>query len=303
MAKEIQLSLLDLIAKIVPQQISALTPEQVVISGQEHPRSVSRSFPEPEYLGFAKRRHITPEYCYVVKGPVGFTCDRFSYQLKTGDFCFVPPGLYHYESPARADEPYELLWTRVPVPGEQLIWMVHCRFGGRQYVFNNVARFDVTYKGLPAIKNLEKDSSVKVKALKDELAALFKMLAGKIRSGNYFFHEKHVQEKKWRQKSLPKVVEYIQEHLTEKLTVQKLAQQISVSPRYLSQLFKKEYGYTVMTFIRNRKLSHSLVLLENPDLAISEIARQLGFSDIYHFSKVFKQYYGISPTEYRTKYL
>jgi AraC-like DNA-binding protein len=80
-----------------------------------------------------------------------------------------------------------------------------------------------------------------------------------------------------------------------------LAKRLTVSPRYLQALFQEE-GTTVSAFIRERRLDRCREELSNPRLAgrsIGEVAYAAGFSDLAHFSKRFREAYGMAPSDYR----
>lgn len=66
--------------------------------------------------------------------------------------------------------------------------------------------------------------------------------------------------------------------------------------------FKKAYGITPYQYVLNLKIDRAKIMLENNTFSIIEIANQLSFSNPYHFSKIFKQKTGISPSEYRKKH-
>lgn len=85
------------------------------------------------------------------------------------------------------------------------------------------------------------------------------------------------------------------------LSAASIAGAFRFSPRYLHRLFE-EFGVTVGTWIRKRRLTASCADLRNPTLArmsITEIAMRHGFADGSHFSHAFKDAFGISPRDYR----
>ncbi len=78
-----------------------------------------------------------------------------------------------------------------------------------------------------------------------------------------------------------------------------LAEEFSVSPSYLSGLFRKEVGVTLTDYIHKVRIDHSLILLNTSAFSIQEIAEQVGFLDVNYFTRTFKKYHGISPKKYR----
>ncbi len=103
------------------------------------------------------------------------------------------------------------------------------------------------------------------------------------------------------QYSLPirRVITYIDSDLTADLSLKALAESQSISPGYLSTLFKKETGMTLTEYVNNRRVRHAIRLLNSTQLQIQTIARHCGIPDVNYFSKVFKKQTGKSPKEYR----
>jgi len=96
-----------------------------------------------------------------------------------------------------------------------------------------------------------------------------------------------------------KVMNYVSFHLDEPLTLSILADLIKINPSYLSTQFKKENQITLTDFINQKRIQHSLTLLNTTDLPIHRIAERVGILDENYFSRLFKQQTGKSPREYR----
>lgn len=91
----------------------------------------------------------------------------------------------------------------------------------------------------------------------------------------------------------------IERDLQKPITVADLAAELGVSQTYLSTLFKKETSVSVSGYIRGRRVEAAKFLLHYTDFSCIEIAEFLCFSSDAHFSTVFRQYTGTTPTEYR----
>lgn len=98
---------------------------------------------------------------------------------------------------------------------------------------------------------------------------------------------------------IQKAVNYIDFYYTKQISLKGLAEEFSVSPSYLSGLFRKEVGVTLTDYIHKVRIDHSLILLNTSALSIQEIAEQVGFLDVNYFTRTFKKYHGISPKKYR----
>jgi len=95
-----------------------------------------------------------------------------------------------------------------------------------------------------------------------------------------------------------KAVAYIEQNYTQKgLTLQEVAQKNHVSPNYLSYLFKKNTGYNLWEYVIKLRMEKSKKLLLQTDMRRYEIADQVGYESPEHFSKIFKKYFGVSPSD------
>lgn len=94
-------------------------------------------------------------------------------------------------------------------------------------------------------------------------------------------------------------VDYIYEHLHEKLTVNELAEYTGLSPSYLSKLFLKETGTTIKDFVLRAKIETTKNMLRYSDLSYLEISLSLGFSSQSAFISVFRKYCGMTPKQFR----
>lgn len=97
--------------------------------------------------------------------------------------------------------------------------------------------------------------------------------------------------------TIQRILSYINEHLTEDLSIENLSNIFFISKYYLMHKFKKETGYTLHNYILQKRLIKAgdlLVANHSPSFVCSEC----GFSDYSNFVKAFKKLYGISPKQY-----
>jgi two-component system response regulator YesN len=97
--------------------------------------------------------------------------------------------------------------------------------------------------------------------------------------------------------------QYILDHLERHITLQDLADHVAISPGYLSTIFKKELHQNLMGYINMIKTEHACALLRQGKYRIYEISYMLGFENAYYFTRVFRRYTGVSPSEYQKKML
>ncbi len=97
-------------------------------------------------------------------------------------------------------------------------------------------------------------------------------------------------------------LDYIYAHLQEPLTVKDIADAIHLNPSYLSMLFKKEMQISISGYIRKERIKAAENLLKYSDFSATDISNYLCFSSHSHFIKIFKQYTGYTPKEYRNRF-
>ncbi|WP_046214333.1 response regulator [Paenibacillus wulumuqiensis] len=96
------------------------------------------------------------------------------------------------------------------------------------------------------------------------------------------------------------VKSYLDNYYNQKgLTIHEVARKNHVSPNYLSYLFKKYTGFKLWEYVIKLRMEESRELLTSTDLRRYEVADKVGYESPEHFSKIFKKYYGISPSEFK----
>lgn len=98
-------------------------------------------------------------------------------------------------------------------------------------------------------------------------------------------------------------IQYLEEHYAEKITLSDLADKVYVSQWHLSKLLNKHMNQSFSEILNTIRMKKAKELLEIPSLRIGDIAEEVGFMDVAHFSKVFKKMEGISANEYRNTVL
>ena len=93
---------------------------------------------------------------------------------------------------------------------------------------------------------------------------------------------------------------FIEARIDEKLSNSELADIVNMAPNSFARLFKEEMNITLHNFIQKKKIAKACELLEYSNESIESISHNLGFSDRYHFSRVFKSIIGISPATYKS---
>lgn len=97
------------------------------------------------------------------------------------------------------------------------------------------------------------------------------------------------------------VFEYIDQHIGDRIRLAELSGLVNLQSTYFSNLFTRLTGVSPTRYIARRKIARAQGMLWNSDATLQVIASELGFSDEFHLSKVFKKVVGMSPSAYRSR--
>ena len=97
------------------------------------------------------------------------------------------------------------------------------------------------------------------------------------------------------------LLKYVQEHIYERLVLDKLAKRFFINPSYCGQLFKSATGKPFSQYVRDIRLQRACELLEHTRMPITEIAQLTGYDNLHYFTRLFTAKYRLSPREYRNR--
>lgn len=92
---------------------------------------------------------------------------------------------------------------------------------------------------------------------------------------------------------------YINDHIREKISLNDISDYLDVNKSYLSSIFNREMGFSIVDYIHERRISNSKYLLANTDFSISEISDYIGYFDTSYFIRIFKSVTKTTPLKYR----
>lgn len=95
------------------------------------------------------------------------------------------------------------------------------------------------------------------------------------------------------------LISYITENFHKKFTLEALGRQFNLSPNYICNLFAKHYQSTLTRFLTRLRMQEALRQMTDSRKAFKEIAVDCGYTDYFYFCKVFRETYGMSPTQYQ----
>jgi len=98
---------------------------------------------------------------------------------------------------------------------------------------------------------------------------------------------------------LRKAIDYLHEHYNEQITLNEISEHTFVSPYYISRMFKRETGKNFVDYLNEIRIEKAKEMLKDVRYKTYEIAEKVGIPDAHYFSRLFKKYVGLTPTEYR----
>ena len=97
--------------------------------------------------------------------------------------------------------------------------------------------------------------------------------------------------------------QYISQHYAEPLSLEQIAAHVNLAATYLCALFKECTGDTVMNYLMKERVREAMVMLQNPDIRLYDVSERVGYPNASYFSRLFKKEVGMTPSEYRNRYL
>ncbi len=230
--------------------------------------------------------------CVVISGEFRIATSNCSYSLNPGDLFFLAPNVLYS---AFSYQPVNcFLYLDFTVDEEadfvellRLRDVIHLSKLIDQRQQSNLIHLDQT------VKNHYPGTYLMVECML--IRILIVMLNRLQEEPTFLVH--HAQNAK--EKLLAACTDYIENHLTEPITVRQIAAHFNYSENYIYKIFQETLHLSCRDYILEYRLNQALQDLKSSALSISEIAARNGFSSVYHFSGSFKKKFGVSPTYFR----
>lgn len=96
------------------------------------------------------------------------------------------------------------------------------------------------------------------------------------------------------------ITKYINDNISEDITLDKISQQVFLTPNYIGYIFKEEMGISFSEYVTQVRMEHAKELLKHPENKIYEVSQKVGYKNSHYFSKLFKKHTGINPSQYKS---
>ena len=274
----------------VPQEAGRLNAgDEFRLRRQIQVSSIYTFFYQEKEKGFTfpGETHAPLELTYVDKGTLHSVADGRDLVLEQGDLVLYGPNQWHMQY-ADVDMSPSYITVTFDLVGDYPQDLINRKFTIPQ------SAVPVLQRMLREMDRMDAFSSDMVICLLQQL--LLELLreqtcpAGtKLRTTNAVNSENEI---------IRRAQQFISEHVREKLTVPLVARHVDVYPSYLTALFRKNLQISPGEYVRRIKLQESKQMIREDNMNFTEIAAALQYSTVHHFSRQFKDKFGITPTEY-----
>ena len=254
---------------------------------------------------FVRHWHNEFEINYIVKGMAVFSCENKSCIAKKGDIFVFLPNQIHGMTPLEENKIYyDTLLFRGEIFGnseERLVQKyIYPLNEGVYSVQTPISEGD---NGYERIKETIETIFCSVKQgdilqdilFKSKLLELFYLLYV-----HGYISEGQVSKVNYSTIVRP-ALRYIEEHFSENITVEELAESIPLSKSYFMNCFKKATGMGTIEYITQMRIKHACEKLMESDKTIMQIAFESGFRNLSNFNRLFKKNVGCSPGDYKKR--
>jgi len=276
---------------------SRVNPEKVGTRPNDSLRIVHRTRVEGLYTFFYHEKeqgflfpgesHPMLELTYVDQGSLHSVADGQDLLLKQGDIVVYAPNQWHMQY-ADIDVAPRYVTITFDMSSDSLAPLLNRKFTASRQAVTLLRQMLREHEQLDEFSNDMIISQLNLLLL-ELLRESVSPSGGKLQTSNAIHSENEI---------IRKAQQYISSHIREKLSVPLVARQVDVSPSYLTALFHKNLQISPGEYIRRIKLQESKQMIRENDLNFTEIAAALQYSTVHHFSRQFKEKFGITPTEY-----
>lgn len=238
----------------------------------------------------------SPIFIYITSGEGLLSIDTDTFLFSKGDLLFIPAECtYHLQFKTTSCVDYYFLQFQLYEVQE---------LSADMYKRVKIKK-DSNFLNSFVLQSVDKVQTLMDELLKlecDELADNYFLKKAKLTMIlHYFMINQHQNDSIDTIIAIEETKKYIENHYAEPISTVLLAKKAGLSPKYYSQLFKKEYGIGVQDFLTEIRIGKAKELLVKTSYSLRVISASVGYADEFYLSRVFKKIVGVPPTNYRKK--
>jgi len=246
-------------------------------------------------------RHERYELTYIIKGKGTRIIGDSIMEYEDGDIVLMSPNTAHQWQSARIQESLVSAITvffSEDFPSKDFKLLPE---------FNRIAKLlEMSKFGIELKGTLKKEIAAKISELEadysiEQMMKIMSILNSIATSEefNILMSQGFLVTKNHDWNRISEIVTYIQNHISEKITIDDLANIVFMHPGSVNRFFKQATGFTLIEYINLMRIGMACELLSNTDKKTSDIAYECGFNNLSHFNRIFKRVKGATPKGYR----
>lgn len=278
----------DYDAAVPPEKLSVRQPEDLLIRHNLKVTKLYTFFYQEKEQGFffSGEQHPMLELTYVDQGSLHSVADGVDLKLSMGDMVIYGADQWHMQYADIGVAP-RFVTISFDLEGSDLAPLLGRKIAPPQAAVTLLQQM---------LREQEHMDAYSTDIIISQLTILLLMLlrfdgapAEKLKASNSLHSDNEI---------IRRAQQYISTHIRQKLTVPTVATNVDVSPSYLTALFHKNLRISPGEYIRRMKLQESKQMIRENSMNFTEIAAALQYSTVHHFSRQFKEKFGITPSEY-----
>lgn len=264
--------------------------------------STIRIWYNEQTAGFAKHWHTAVEIIMPVENYYDVAADGRQYHVQPGEILLIPSGEMHQLIAPKSGKRFIFLFDISNISKMKGYAGINSLITGCLYITpeTHPLIMDTLYQLLIQMRNEYFNSSDFCElSIYSKLINFFVIYGRNQMAESSVFHNVRSYKQKEYMQKFSSVLDYIDQHHMEDLTLCGVASYSGFSKFHFTRLFKEYTGYTFNTYLCATRVKAAEALLAQMDLSITEIALQSGFSSISSFNRTFRQIKNCSPTQFR----